>query len=520
MTALQQTGGQTTQHGIHRRLLMGWLGKGLALAINFGEQILLVPVFLVFWGPERYGDWLVLLSAAGFVALLDTGLQTYYANAMQAALAQRNAEGFARLFHQGTAVYAAVICVTLPVLAVIAHQAPWAEWLNLKRTAAGPAAGVVLILGLNFLAALPFGMANAVYRAHGHFATGIMVANLARLVLVGAVALSLWSGAGMTALALVYVACISASWAAMIAHQRRHYPGLRYGIAWPDRGARKALCAIAPLYAVAPASMLVTTHATVVLISTLAAAGTAVVMYTTLRTLTGVARMAMDQIMHVTGVEIARQFAEGDRRALGTLHDFIARLAGGVCGALAGLVAVIGPPFLAIWTVGRVPFDAAVFWPLLATAGLSGPSIAGISVLLFINRPGGMARAYALSGGVTLCLCVTLIPLLGAAGAAWAVLIAEACILSVIIPVQAARIVGASPVRLIARIQGMAVASFALSGAAAWLALSITGGESLARLIATGLIWIVLAAPPLFYLIFSRPRRQWIADRMREALSR
>jgi O-antigen/teichoic acid export membrane protein len=324
----------------------------------------------------------------------------------------------------------------------------------------------------------------------------------------------------MVTLGLVYIASIAASWAAMIAHQRRRYPDLRYGLSWPDRGALKDLFAVAPLYAVAPTAMLVTTHATIIMISALAAAGTAVVMYTTMRTLTAVARMVMDQIMHVTGVEIARQFAENDARALTTLYSFIARLAGGVCGALAGLIAVIGPPFLAIWTVGKIPFDAAIFWPLLGAAGLAGPSIAGVSVLLFINRPGGMARAYAIAGGVTVGLCLLLIPSLGAAGAAWAVLIAETCILSVIIPIQTAKIVGGSPARVISHIQGVAAVSFATSGAGAWLALFLAGGESLTGLILTGAIWAALASAPLYFLIFNRSRRKWIADRLRDSLGR
>lgn len=520
MTDMLRTYEQPSQHGIHRRLVIGWLGKAMALTITFGEQILLVPLFLVFWGPDRYGDWLVLLSAAGFIALLDTGLQTYYANAMQAALSQSKADAFRRLFHQGAALYAAIICVTLPIIAFVAYQAPWTAWLNLKQTASGPAAGILLLLALNFLISLPFGMANAVYRAHGHFATSIMVGNLARLALVGAIAVSLWKGGGMITLGLVYVATIAAAWAAMIVHQRQRYPDLRYGLSWPDRNALPELLAVAPLYAVVPASMMITTHATVVTISTLAAAGTAVVMYTTMRTLTGVARMVLDQIMHVTGVEIARQFAANDARALTTLYDFISRLAGGICGALAGLIAVIGPPFLAIWTVGKVPFDGAVFWPLLVAAGLAGPSVAGVSVLLFVNRPEGMARAYAGAGAVTLCLCLVLIPPLGAAGAAWAVLIAEACILSIIIPVQTAKIIGGSPIRLIVHIQGFAAVSFAISGAGAWLALVMAGDDDLTRLILGGAIWAALVAAPLFYLIVSRPRRRWITDRLREYLGR
>ena len=520
MTSQATENSLPTQQGIHRRLVVGWLSKGMGVSITFGEQILLVPVFLILWGPEQYGEWLVLLSTAGFIALLDTGLQTYYANAMQAALSRGKPEVFRRLLHQGTALYSIIIFVALPIVAVAAYQAPWSDLLNLKGTMADTGAKTLMILALYFLVSLPFGMTNAVYRAHGHFATSIMVGNLARLTLISAVAVAVWMGADMVTLGMVYVSAIGASWLAMITHQKRRYPDLQYGVSLPDRTAFKELAAVAPLYAIVPAAMLVTTHATIIMISTLAAAGTAVVMYTTMRTLTGIARMIMDQIMHVTGVEIARQFAENDAKAMATLYAFIGRLAGAVCGTLAGLIAIIGPPFLAIWTVGKVPFDATIFWPLLGAAGLAGPSVTGISVLLFINRPAGMARAYALAGGATLCLCLALIPPLGAAGAAWAVLIAETCVLSILIPIQTAKIIDGSAVGLIARIQGIALVAFVISGAAAWLAQLLTGSDSLLRLALVGVLWAALVSAPLYFLMFSPSRRQWITDRLRNSFGR
>jgi apolipoprotein N-acyltransferase len=113
-----------------------------------------------------------------------------------------------------------------------------------------------------------------------------------------------------------------------------------------------------------------------------------------------------------------------------------------------------------------------------------------------------------------------LIPTHGAAGAAWAVLIAEVGILSVIIPVQTAKIIGGSPVRLIAHIQGAALLSFAISGSGAWLAQWLLGDSSLTRLIFMGILWALLVAAPLYYLMFNRDRRQWIVNKLREKSGR
>lgn len=507
-----------SQEGIHRRLVVGWTNKLLGLGINFGEQFLLVPVFLIFWGPERYGDWLVLFSAAGMIALIDFGLQTYYANAFQMALSRGEQNTFHRLLHQATALYAALVAVALPLILLAGYSEGWQSIIKLQVVGMETASTTILLLLVFFLANIPFGAVMAVYRAHGHFATGVMVSNVSRLALVGAIAMTLWLGGGYYVLASVYMSVLAGTWIGVTVHQSGRYETLRHGIAWPDPPALRELIKVAPLYAVVPAAMMITIHGTIVLISALAAAGQAVVAFATLRTLTGVARQAMDQFLQVAGAEFSRQFAQDDTRALTALYDFVSRLAGGVCGALAGLIAVVAAPFLSLWTIGKIPFDAAIFWPLLATAGLAGPSIAGYAVLHCVNRPQGMAGAYAASGCLTLVLCLTLIPEMGAAGAAWSVLVAEVAVLSMIVPKHAANIVGGSALARIVSTQLFALIGFAVSGACAWGASLLIGSDTLTQLILIGLSWTVLVSIPLFFLLLEPDKRRWLVDRLRGRL--
>jgi len=365
------------------------------------------------------------------------------------------------------------------------------------------------------LIVLPFGVLVSVYRAHGRFATSILVGNAVRLAQLGAVAAALWAGAGIAGVAAVFVAVSLLNWVAVTAHQKRRFPGLRYGFALPRGGALRDAASVAPLYAVIPLAMALTVQGTVVLIAALGAAGGAVAAYTTLRTLAGAARLASDQITQVTGVEMARQYAQDDRAALTRLYDFTARLTGGLSGAMAGLIAAIGAPFLGLWTLGRIGFDGGVLWPLLAAGALSGPSLAAASLLRCINRPRGMAAAHLGAGIAVAALAALLIPRLGAAGAAWAVLAAELGILSVALPVSAAREVGGSAPGRIAIGHGCAALAFAVSFALAWGAAAIVGTETLWRLVAVGLIWGVLVVPPLFYVLFNAGQRRWILDRAR-----
>tara|TARA_Y100001936_G_scaffold254181_1_gene326743 strand:- start:13590 stop:15173 length:1584 start_codon:yes stop_codon:yes gene_type:complete len=509
-----------TQAGIHRRLVQGFAGKAIGTAIIFGEQILLVPIFLLFWSPTVYGDWLVLLSTAGFIGLLDLGLNAYYSNALQQTLARGERENFLVLVRQGGFIYATIFVIGIVVVFLAAHSVSWPSLLNLKSISDLTAVQILCLLAGYFLLMIPFGFINSIYRAYGEFVVSVMVMNLQRIGLITIIIAVLAIGAPATYLALVYFVIACLAWVIVLCHQKRRYPDLKFGISLPDRKGFRAAFSIGPAYAVVPAAMALTIHGTILLISALASSGATIAAYNTIRTLTGFAKHVTAEFMQVLGVEGARQYAQEDWDALSRLYRFVSRVTGCCCGFLGGLIAIIGPPFFSIWTLGKLSFTGEIFWPLLGSTVFAGPSLAGVAILYFINKPRGMVTAHVASGVAVTVLCLILIPQLGAAGAAWAVFFAEVFMLSVIIPFFAAKIVRENPFRQIFLGQIFAVSAFVLSGAAAWLAIKIVGEESLIFLIFAGLLWVILISPAVYFLAFRESERNWIHSRLKNLLGR
>ncbi|MPY70080.1 MAG: hypothetical protein GEU92_08335 [Alphaproteobacteria bacterium] len=506
------------QAGVYRRLVTGAAGKAISLVMQFAEQFLLVPVFLLHWGANGYGDWLVLMSAAGFVAMLDMGLQAYFGNALQMVWARGERAAFHRMLHTGLAIYVAITVAALPVVVGSGLSGAWPEWLNLQGPGAPSAPAALTVLGLYMLVSIPLGIVFQIYRARGEYALGVMINNARRIVTIGAIVTVLWCGGGMAALASTFLGLSLAYWVLLVVHQKRRYPDLAFGVALPDRAMLRDLAAVCPFYAVLPVATTATLQGTVILISALGTAGAGVVAFTTVRTLCGMARTVAAEIGIVAGLEIARQYAQGDMAALARMYRFTGRLAGGLCGGLAGMIAVIGPTFLETWTLGRVPFDGAVFWPLLAAAAAAGPAIAGAKMMEFNNRPRALAGAHAAAGALTLALCLALIPSLGVAGAAWAVLAAEIFALGVPVPWFAARIARLSPIAFIASTHGFAALSFAISMSVAYVAVALTGNDGFARLAAAGAIWAATAALAAPWLLLNASQRRGLFDRLRRRL--
>src|SRR5690606_28394300 len=65
---------------VERRALTGSLVTGLNVLVQFGQAIIMVPLFLSHWGKDNYGIWLALLAAQQLIVTLDAGHQNYVGN--------------------------------------------------------------------------------------------------------------------------------------------------------------------------------------------------------------------------------------------------------------------------------------------------------------------------------------------------------------------------------------------------------------------------------------------------------
>lgn len=62
---------------IEKRALKGTIWGGLNFAMIFFQNIVLVPIFLKYWGTENYGLWLAVYAAYGMLQRLDFGHQLF-----------------------------------------------------------------------------------------------------------------------------------------------------------------------------------------------------------------------------------------------------------------------------------------------------------------------------------------------------------------------------------------------------------------------------------------------------------
>jgi len=108
---------QKEPSGSLRRFTHGSLANILNKIINIFGQLLLVPIFLTYWGNQLYGEWLALSAIVGYLSLIDFGLQTFVLNRLNQSYTKNNLDQYLRIFHSAYWL-SIVISITAIIFAV------------------------------------------------------------------------------------------------------------------------------------------------------------------------------------------------------------------------------------------------------------------------------------------------------------------------------------------------------------------------------------------------------------------
>ena len=65
---------------VEKRTLESTIAGSILFILTFAQSIILVPVFLKYWGTEKYGVWITLYAFINLMRTLDLGHQNYVGN--------------------------------------------------------------------------------------------------------------------------------------------------------------------------------------------------------------------------------------------------------------------------------------------------------------------------------------------------------------------------------------------------------------------------------------------------------
>lgn len=391
-----------------QRILHGLGANAFGQLVTVVVQLAGVPILLHAWGVQLYGEWLLLFAIPAYLAMTDLGFTQSACNDMTARVARGDRVGALSVFQSiGVLVYA-IAALSLILTAAAMPWLPLAEWLNFQAMDARTAQWVLWLLVAQVLVTLPDGVTHAGFRAGGEYALHFGLHSVVRLLQFSGVWIAALAGGGPLAAAGIFLGVRALATAAFALLVVRRHRWLRYGTAHARRTELRRLLNPAMANMAIPLAQALNIQGMVVVVGAVLGP-LAVVVFSTLRTLTRLAAQMVMIVAQAAEPELAAAHGAGNRELLSRLLTHALR--GGLWLALlvaAGL-ALFGESILGLWTHGQVAMDSVLFGWLLASAVASILWFGGLIVLKAANRHLRAAAVYVIASAAAVGLTVALL---------------------------------------------------------------------------------------------------------------
>lgn len=383
----------TGESAMRGRILRAIGAEGVGQLLNVAVRLLLVPLFLAAWGPQTYGEWLILTAVAGWFSLADLGGQLYFINRMTEAWAQHKLDEFQKIFATGLFFFGVSSAVLMSLAAALLTAPVIPNWLGIQRTDSDVVYWVLIIMCLRVLASLPLGLLLGVYRATGAQATSVMYGNLMLLVQLIAGAAVLMSNGGMVLMALTEVLGLFIVSSVVIFDLRRRMPaGVR--LFWPIHPQMSILQnAWSPSlhFLSIQLAMAVMIQGSVIVVAK-AMGPLEVVVFSIMRTIANLVSRFLGMMAHSAWPEFTRLHSQGENQRFQELFHTIL-LASTLAGLLfLGLVQLFGNQLFELWLGKQLPYETQSMLMMGALVVFTNTWTLGGNLLMATNRHHDYAR--------------------------------------------------------------------------------------------------------------------------------
>jgi O-antigen/teichoic acid export membrane protein len=429
--------GDPVAHERHMGGAAGRIMRGLAaniggIGVTLAIQLLSVPVFLSVWGVPMYGEWLVLSAIPTYVALSDLSFSSVAANSMvmlQAAGKHAEAVSLGRRLWSIVTVMTAIAVIVAIAIAIVFGGASGSG----AAIPASEAQIVLVALFVQVAIGTQYGVLDAWYRAGGRYPLGATLRHLGRLLEFGALMGAVLLGARPSTAAIAFLGGSAVGFLLSWIVLRRTVPWSTFRLERPHLQTFRELAAPGTAFMAFPIGNALSLQGfTIVIGVTLGA--TAVVVFSTTRTITRVALMAMSSIANAVSPELSRSIGSGHLdEARGILRRSVQVALLASLAVVLGLV-LLGVPIIRWWTRGLVdpPLVLLVIFLFVIIANSTWYTLG--SVLAATNKHRRMAGVFLLGTTAAVLVAVPLSTAFGLAGAATALLAIDMAMIAYVFP--------------------------------------------------------------------------------------
>lgn len=344
-----------TLRRLRRVFSVGMLGNGLTLVTNF----LIPPLFIASLGTERYGAWLYLFTIPTSLAMFDLGVSAAFSTDVYKHHASGDHVLAARSFKTGVKVIGGLMGL---VMLVAAGLVGWRYATTAQSPTDVEFHVTMLLLCAYVLSGFMSELMSSSFKIAGRYDRFQLFGLVSKAVEIGALlALIPLNDFRLMALAMLGVRMLTMAATTVLA--LRLTPDLARG-SWRGFMPFKHLVLPSLMYAVNPLIMFIALQVPLLIIAP-SAGLTAVVAYTTVRTLSRLPLQISSQISFSLYTEYTRLQAAGEHATVAGLYRRGQWLIGAMFAAYALGGMLLGPTIYTVWLKQLPPAFHTLFAVLL-----------------------------------------------------------------------------------------------------------------------------------------------------------
>jgi O-antigen/teichoic acid export membrane protein len=404
--------------GIAGRIVRAAGAQGVNQLARIVQLFLLVPICLSAWGTAVYEDWLLVNAITGFLILADLGFIQFTTVKLIEAWSRGEQERFSREWALALGYFATLSVVLLAILSASWLMPAWTSMLGARVLQPRELASIAALLSLAQVLSILILLGLAAYRARGDLSRSYHVSSILVALQTAGIVVPASLGAGPMAAAAGNCIVTVATLGAVIADLCRRYPDVAWKPIWPSPAEFSRRMREAFGYMASPVATAIMTNGPNLILAHCGAPEGAIALFSTTRTVAGVARQLPYQFAHPAGVELASLLARGDREALSRIYASASRVLAIIVGALSGFTIIAAPLVMTLWTRGQVDYDPILMLLLVGATAICAPSQVAYTLLWYGGYPGRLSKALVFSTGLSVGLAVLLGPWFLARGVA------------------------------------------------------------------------------------------------------
>lgn len=424
---------KTGPQRVNSRLLRGIGASALAPIVTAAIQLGSVPLLLHFFGPLKYGEWVLLSAIPTYMTFSDLGFGSSSASEMTMLVAGDDRKGALETFQSAWLLVSGVSLAVLMTAITIVWWVPWQRMLQLADVSSKQAQWIVLVLAGWILAMQQWSILESGYRCDGHFALGSFCTAMQRFIeaaaatIIGIVSGSLLlmaaSYLGLRLLGLIWYRSLL----------KRVSPWLQLGLKHADAGTIRRMLKPSLGFIAMPLASAANVQGSLLVVGAVLGP-IAVTVFSTARTLTRVGVQITNTLANGTWPELSMAFGAGNLTLARKLHRHAYQASLILAILCAASLWLFGPPFYHAWVRRAVALDLSCFHALLLVSIATSFWFPSAMVQMSTNRHSSLASIYLATTLVSCVLGYFLTRRLGLFGAAVTPLLIDIVMCSIVVP--------------------------------------------------------------------------------------